>query len=254
MVRPTWDRATPLTQGERVKRTCSECQVDFLDEPSSGKKRGRSKLTCSARCKADRALRLDMERRREAGIGPKKSTNVPCEVPGCDGLAKALGLCAMHHQRQSRRGEVGSAEPLTGKCWVVDCTSGTWCRGLCGLHYQRMLKTGDPGPLRRKKRSNGSGTINPRTGYIRVTAPDGRRLDEHRFVMEQTLGRPLEPYENVHHKNGIRDDNRPENLELWITPQPAGQRPEDLVEWVVLHYPDLVTAALHAVAPLDVVA
>lgn len=69
-----------------------------------------------------------------------------------------------------------------------------------------------------------------RKGYVAVRI-DGKYKFQHVIIMEEALGRPLEAGENVHHKNGNRSDNRPENLELWVTAQPSGQRPEDLVAY-----------------------
>lgn len=65
---------------------------------------------------------------------------------------------------------------------------------------------------------------------------------EHVLVMEELLGRHLAAGETVHHLNGVRDDNRPANLELWTRPQPAGIRASDAVAWareVLARYGDV---------------
>lgn len=71
------------------------------------------------------------------------------------------------------------------------------------------------------------------SGYVTATL-NGKTDLEHRLVMEGVLGRPLYGNEAVHHKNGIRDDNRPENLEIWVTGyHPSGQRVTDLVTYAL---------------------
>lgn len=68
-------------------------------------------------------------------------------------------------------------------------------------------------------------------GYVNVPNNDGSYSKQHRVVMAEHLGRDLLPGENVHHINGVRHDNRIENLELWISTQPSGQRAVDKVAW-----------------------
>lgn len=80
------------------------------------------------------------------------------------------------------------------------------------------------------------GKITTKSGYIKKYSPEHPNniigyVLEHRLVMEEIIGRHLEPNEEVHHKNGIRNDNSKENLELWVKSQPAGQRVDDMVDF-----------------------
>lgn len=81
------------------------------------------------------------------------------------------------------------------------------------------------------------GRIKDNHGYIQVWNPRHPNaklagyIHEHRLIMSQHLGRPLLTHENVHHKNGNREDNRIENLELWTKMQPTGSRVEDKLAW-----------------------
>lgn len=61
--------------------------------------------------------------------------------------------------------------------------------------------------------------------------------------MMEMIGRPLVRGETVHHKNGLKQDNAPTNLELWFTPQPGGQRIPDLIAYVVEHHAEAVKEA-----------
>lgn len=120
------------------------------------------------------------------------------------------------------------------ECSLDDCDRPHYGLGYCLKHWKRFKKHGHTDATRVERHQP---TINA-DGYVMIWAPEHpdaykptNRIPEHRLVMEEVLGRRLIAGENVHHKNGVRHDNTPTNLELWITQQPKGQRVEDVLEW-----------------------
>jgi hypothetical protein len=193
------------------------------------------RVTCRKFCSAECGAKIRVEGRDK-----------PCSVDGCGRFADRAGYCGAHYRRL--RDGRPMDDPIKPKvlggapCSVEDCPNKATRKGMCPTHDYRR-RNGNPLDVPVRQQRPNEPIIAP-DGYVRIHVPGIGRIHEHRMVMEAVLGRELRPFENVHHINGVRHDNRPENLELWCKPQPPGQRVEDLVAWVVECYPNEIAAVV----------
>ncbi len=131
-----------------------------------------------------------------------RAANYPvCSFPGCTRTQHTLssGLCCGHWRRQRAGQPLIPLRAPNGQAWEDDAG------------YLVTTRIGHP-----NARANG-------------------QIAVHRLVMAEHLGRPLEPDETVHHKDGDKQRNVPPNLELWVGTHHPGQRVEDLTAFALTH-------------------
>jgi hypothetical protein len=189
----TWWYDQPGGARQRAKvKTCKTCAVEFLDYP-----RGDSAF-CSKEC-----------------------TRKACKTCGADFSPTS--------NRQAYCSDLCKRGTAKCKNCLIDFvptkkSAGIFCSIKCHYEWTCPIGTVRDGGNGYKIVKVPEGT----PGTKRKYGPGGNQwMFEHRYVMQQTLGRPLTKRENVHHINGRRDDNRPENLELWKRSQPSGVRATD---------------------------
>lgn len=178
-----------------------------------------------------------------------------CKIEGCNDPARKLGWCLFHYDRSRYFGDPLAGPPRRRRhgvrdvCAVDGCEQVATGREFCAKHYSKFKAYGDPLGGKFVHSNHRRDWHVGHAGYVVRYEPEGMHAGpngyvyQHRYVIGEKLGRKLKTSENVHHINGNKADNRPENLELWISAQPAGQRIEDLVSFArkILHeYGDLV--------------
>ena len=167
---------------------------------------------------------------------PLVSKSGECIHLGCGRTRSYRGYCKTHYAavlKGEQLKDINDYSPREyvnkGKsCSFEGCKKPAISKLLCSSHYGQYRRGVELTKIREPR-----GRWLSSEGYVFVVTGDGPAMKEHRLVIQQAIGRPLRSEETVHHLNGVRDDNRIENLELWSSSHPRGQRVVDKVQWAI---------------------